>query len=133
MLFHSCYMVFLTFFSLAQVSTLNQVNSLNSSTIWFQISISNGLHKHELLLPIIYNSLVEDGKLKEGSIIKFTQCTCNVVHNVTYVSFPRSFSPLNEFHTVDASHVFVSHYSLTYFFLPGLSHCLHLRLSQWMH
>ena len=50
--------------SLVQVSTLNQVNSLNSSTIRFQISISDDLHKHELLLPIIYNSLVEDGKLK---------------------------------------------------------------------
>ena len=58
---------------LVQVSTLNQVNSLNSSTIQFPISISERFHKHEILLPIIYNSLVEDGKLKEGTIIKVTQ------------------------------------------------------------
>ena len=100
-------------FPLVQVSSLNQVNSLNSSSIRFQISISYDLHKHELLLPIIYNSLVEYGKLKEGSIIKFTHCTCNIVHNVMYVSCPCSFFPLNEFHTVDASNVFVCHYSLT--------------------
>ena len=78
-------------FLLVQVSTLNQVNSLNSSTIWFQISISDDLHKLDLLLPIIYNSLVEDGKLKERTIIKVTHCTCNIVHNVTYVSFPCFF------------------------------------------
>ena len=70
---------------LVQVSSLNQVNSLNSSSIWFWISISDGLHKHELLLPIIYSSIVENGQLKEGTIIKVTQCTCNIVHNVTYV------------------------------------------------
>ena len=72
-------------FPLVQVSSLNQVNSLNSSSIWFLISISDGLHKHELLLPTIYSSLVETGKLKEGSIIKVTKCTCNIVHSVTYV------------------------------------------------
>ena len=72
-------------FPLVQVSSLNQVNSLNSSSIQFRISISNELHKHELLLPIIYNSLVENGQLKEGTIIKVTQCTCSIVHNVTYV------------------------------------------------
>ena len=72
-------------FPLVQVSLLNQVNSLNSSSIRFQISISNDLHKHELLLPIIYGSLVENGPIKEGTIIKLTQCTCNIVHNVTYV------------------------------------------------
>ena len=60
-------------FPLVQVSTFNQVNSLNSSTIRFQISISGSLHKHELLLPIIYNSVGEDGKVKEETIIKVTQ------------------------------------------------------------
>ena len=40
-------------FPLVQVSSLNQVKSLNSSSIRFRISISDGLHKHELLLPII--------------------------------------------------------------------------------
>ena len=78
-------------FLVVQVRTLNQVNSLNSSTIRFRISISYDLHKPELLLPIIYNSLVEDGKLKEGTIIEVTQCTSNVVPNVTYVPFPCSF------------------------------------------
>ena len=72
-------------FLLIQVSELNQVNSVNSSSIQFRISISDSLHKHELLLPIIYNDLVENGQLKEGTIIKITQCTCNIVHNVTYV------------------------------------------------
>ena len=72
-------------FPLVQVSSLNQVKSLNSSSIRFQISILDDLHKHELLLPIIYSSLVENGQLKEGTIIKFTQCTCNIVHNVTYI------------------------------------------------
>ena len=70
---------------LVQVSSLNQVNSLNSSPIWFWISISDSLHKHELLLPVIYSDLVENGQLKEGTIIKITQCTCNIVHNVMYV------------------------------------------------
>ena len=72
-------------FSLVQVSSLNQVNSLNSSSIRFWISISDGLHKHDLLLPAIYSNLVETGQLKEGSIIKVTKCTCNSVHSVTYV------------------------------------------------
>ena len=72
-------------FPLVQVSSLNQVKSLNSSSIRFRISILDGLHKHELLLPIIYSSLVENGQLKEGTIIKVTQCTCNIVHNVMYV------------------------------------------------
>ena len=70
---------------LVQVSSLNQVNSLNSSSIRFQISISGGLQKHEILLPTIYSSLVETGQLKEGSIIKLTKCTSNIVHSVTYV------------------------------------------------
>ena len=72
-------------FPLVQVSGLNQVNSLNSLSILFRISISNGLHNHELLLPIIYSNLVENGQLKEGTIIKVSQCTYNIVHNVTYV------------------------------------------------
>ena len=119
-------------FPLVQVLMLNQVNLLNSSTVRFHIFISDALHKHETLLPIIYNCSVEKGQLKEGSIIKITQCTCNVVHNVTSISFPHSFFPLNEFHSVDVSNVLVSHYFLAYFFLPGLSHWLHLKLSQWM-
>ena len=72
-------------FPLVQVSSLNQVNSLNSSSIRFLTSISDGIHKHELLLPTIYSSLVETRQLKEGSIIKVTKCTCNIVHSVTYV------------------------------------------------
>ena len=70
---------------LVQILTLNQVISFNSSYIRFQISISDGIHKHELLLPVIYSDLVENGQLKEGTIIKITQCSCNIVHNVTYV------------------------------------------------
>ena len=93
-------------FPLEQFSTLNQVNSLNSSTIRFEISISDGLHKHDLLLPIIYNSLVEYGKLKEGTIIKVTHCTCNGVHNVMYDSFPPFLIPLNGLYNLDASNVF---------------------------
>ena len=50
-------------FPLVQVSTLNQVNSLNSSSIRFRMFISDDLHKHELLLAIIYNGLVEYGQL----------------------------------------------------------------------
>ena len=103
-------------FPLVQISTLNRVNSLNLSTIRFQISISDDLHKHELLLPFIYSSLVENGQLKEGTIIKITQCTCSIVHNSKYVLFARHFFPLNQFHTVHASNVFLSHYSLTQFF-----------------
>ena len=52
-------------FPLVHVSSLNQVNSLNSSSIMFRISISDDLHKHELLLPVIYSGLVENGQLKE--------------------------------------------------------------------
>ena len=51
-------------FPLVQVSSLNQVNSVNLSSIRFRISISDNLHKHELLLPIIYSTLVENGQLK---------------------------------------------------------------------
>ena len=68
-----------------QVSALNQVNSLNSSSIRFRISISDGIHKHELLLLVIYSHLVENGQLKQGTIIKITQCSCNIVCNVMYV------------------------------------------------
>ena len=101
---------------LVQVSSLNQVNSLKSSSIRFQISISDGLHRHELLLPTIYSSLVETGQLKEGSIIKVTKCTCNIVHSVMCVYFPCCLSHLNQFHAVHASKVFLSHWNLTYFF-----------------
>ena len=89
---------------LVQVSSLNQVNSLNSSSIRFRISISDGLHKHELLLPVIYSHLVENCQLKQGTIIKITQCSCNIVRNITYVQFPLSFT-LNQFHTVHAFNV----------------------------
>ena len=70
---------------LVQVSALNQVNSLNSSSIRFQISILNCRHKHELLLLVMYSHLVENGQLKQGTIIKITQCSCNILHNETYV------------------------------------------------
>ena len=70
---------------LVQVSSLNQVNSLNSSSIRFRISISDRIHKHDILLPTIYSSLVETGQLKEESIIKLTKCTSNIVHSVMYV------------------------------------------------
>ena len=77
--------VVVNLFLLVQVSSLNQLNSLNWSYIRFWISISDWLHKHELLLPTIYSSLVENGQIKEGSIIKVTKCTYNIVHSVTYV------------------------------------------------
>ena len=63
---------------LVQVSTLNQVNLLNSSTICFWISIPDIIHKHELLLPIIYNSVGEDGQVKEATIIKVAQSNKSV-------------------------------------------------------
>ena len=71
---------------LLQVFSLNQVNSLISKTVCFHISISNNRRKHKTLIPTIYNSIVEDGKLKEGTIIKVTQCTCNIIHNTMYDS-----------------------------------------------
>ena len=52
---------------LVQVFALNQVNSLNSSSIRLWISISDGLHKHELLLPVIFSHLVENAQLKQGN------------------------------------------------------------------
>ena len=39
---------------------LNQVNSVNPSCISFQISISDGFHKYELLLAVIHSDLVEN-------------------------------------------------------------------------
>ena len=69
---------------LLQVFSLSQVNSLNSSTVHFYISISYGCHGNETFLHAIYNSIVEDGQLKEGTIIKVTQCTCNVIQNASY-------------------------------------------------
>ena len=65
-------------FPLLQVFSLSQVNSLNSTTVRFRISISDSRQKHDTLLPTIYNSIVEDGKLKDGTIIKVTQFTCNI-------------------------------------------------------
>ena len=73
---------------LVHVCALNQVNSLNSSSTRFRISISDGLHKHELLLPVLYSHLVENGQLKQGTIIKITQCSCNIIGNITYIQFP---------------------------------------------
>ena len=64
--------------SLVQVSTLNQVKSLNSSTICFWIYISDNIHKYELLLPKIYNSVGEDGRVKEATIFKVTQSNKSV-------------------------------------------------------
>ena len=60
-------------FPLVQFSTLNQVNSLNSSSIQLQISILEDLYKNDLLLPIIYNSVGEDGHVKQETKTKFTQ------------------------------------------------------------
>ena len=116
---------------LVQVSALNQVNSLNPSSIWFWISISDGLHKHELLLPIIYSHLVENGQLKQGSITKITQCSCNIVRDITYIQFPLSF-PHNHFNTVHGFDVCLAFmFNILHFI--GLSHWLHSRLSEWMH
>ena len=68
------------FCPLVQISALNQVNSLNSSSIQFWISILDDIHKHELLIPVIYSDLVENGQLKEGTIIKLRN-----VHATLYV------------------------------------------------
>ena len=65
---------------LVQVSSLNQVNSLNSLSIQFQIPIWDGIPRNQLLLPTIYSSLVESGQLKEGYIIKVT-----IVHAILYI------------------------------------------------
>ena len=73
-------------FPLVHVFVLNQVKSLNSSSIRLQISFLDDLHKHELLLPVIYSDLVENGQLKEGTIMKIMQCTSNIIQcNVMYV------------------------------------------------
>ena len=106
------------------------MNSLNSSSIQFWISISNGIHKHEILIPIIYSDIVENGQLKQGTIIKITQCSWNIVRNIMYVQFSLSF-PLNKFHNFHGFNVCLSFIS-NILHLTGLSHCLHLRLSQWM-
>ena len=105
---------------LEQVCALNQVNSLNSSYIWFQISILDSLHKHELLLPVIYSHHVENGQLKQGTIIKITQCSCNIVRNISYVQFPLSF-PLNQFHIVHGFNVCLAFID-NMLHLTGLSH-----------
>ena len=78
--------------SLVQVSALNQLNSLNTSSIHFRISISYDVHKHELLLTAIYSDLVENGQLKEGTIIKITQCSCNIVRNNVHLISSSFFS-----------------------------------------
>ena len=57
---------------LLQVVFLIQVNLLNSEIVHFRIYIYDGHHMHKTLLPTIYNSIVEDGQLKEGTIIKVT-------------------------------------------------------------
>ena len=49
------------FCAFVHVSSLNQVNSLNSSSIQFQNSILDDLYKHELLLLVTYSGLVENG------------------------------------------------------------------------
>ena len=67
-------------FPLVQISALNQVISFNSSSIQFWIYISDDIHKHEMLLPDIYSDLVENGQLKEGTIIKLRN-----VHATLYV------------------------------------------------
>ena len=103
---------------LVQVCALNQVNSLNSSSLRLRISILDGLHKHELLLLVIYNHIVENGQLKQGTIIKTTQCSCNIVCNITYIQFPLSF-PLNQFHIVHGFNVCLA-------FMPNILHLTRL-------
>ena len=117
-------------FPLVQFSSLNQVNSLNSSSIRFWISILDGFHKHELLLPVIYSDLVENGQLKEeGTIIKITQCTCNIVYNVTYVQFPHCFFLTLSIWHCSSIHCFSLPLNSNILHLTGLSHCLHSKLS----
>ena len=115
---------------LVQVYALNQVNPLKSSSIRFQISILDDIHKHELILLVIYSHLVENGQLKQETIIKITQCSCNIVYNITYVQFPLSF-PINQFHTVHRFNVCLAFMS-NILHLTGLSHWLHSRLWKWM-
>ena len=99
-------------FPLVQVFALNHVNSLNSSSIQFWISILDGLHKHELLLRVIYSHLVENGKLKQGTIIKITKCPRNIVRNITYFNFLSLFLSIS--FTLFMDSMFVSHSCLIY-------------------
>ena len=71
---------------LMQVFSLHPFGPTNATTPRFRITISDGNNTHQTLLPTTFNSLISNGELQEGSVIKLAKCTCTVVHNNTYFS-----------------------------------------------
>ena len=69
---------------LLQVFSLQPFGPANATTPRFRITISDGSNTHQTLLPTTFNSLISNGELQEGSVIKLAKCTCTVVHNNTY-------------------------------------------------
>ena len=52
-----------------QIVELERITSMQSSTIRYRTTISDGTHMKHLILPITYNDLVEGSLLQKGSII----------------------------------------------------------------
>ena len=77
-----------------QVLLLQPIGPKNETTPHFRITISDGNNMHQTLLPTTFNSLISNGELQEGSVIKLSKCTCIVVHNNTYCFLPIILSPL---------------------------------------
>ena len=71
---------------LLQVFSLQPFGPTNATTPRFRITILDGSNTHQTLLPTTFNSLISNGELQEGSVIKLSKCTCTVIHNNTYFS-----------------------------------------------
>ena len=79
---------------LLQVFSLQPFGPTNATTPRFRITISDGNNTHQTLLPTTLNSLISNGEIQEGSVIKLSKCTCTVIHNNTYWLLPIILIPL---------------------------------------
>ena len=68
---------------LLQVFSLQPFRPTNATTPRFRITISDGNNTHQTLLPTTFNSLISNGELQEGFVIKLSKCTCTIIHNNT--------------------------------------------------
>ena len=58
-----------------QIVELERITSMQSSIVQYRTAISDGTHMKHLMLPIIFNDLVEASLLQKGSIIHVKKWT----------------------------------------------------------
>lgn len=66
---------------LLQIIDVGSVTSLKTTSLHFHITLSDGTHQHNTLLPSAYGPQVVSGDVQIGSIILLKKESCTVLQN----------------------------------------------------